>query len=92
MLAIGRRQTVRAVIFDRVQLIQFVLAQTFRAQVDGAETEADENNQRQSRDNQRATDTMHAPVYEELRTDFCRDDCSSCFCRCGHEFDECSRT
>ena len=78
----------RAIVFDRLQLIEFVLAQAFSAQICDAETKADENDNSQCRDDESAAGRAHAFVNEKLRSGFSRDDR---FCGCRHEIYDCSK-
>jgi hypothetical protein len=59
MLAVGCRQSMRAVIFDRHERVQLVFAQAFRAKLCGAKTEADENDERQGCDDDSAARHTH---------------------------------
>ena len=67
VLAVGRGQAVRAVVFDGLELVEFVLAESLGPQAGGAESQPDDEQRREQQEQRRAPQRARVQVAEHLR-------------------------
>jgi len=68
MLSIRGRQSMRAIVRHRVELVQLILAQSFGAEAVDAEAKADDYQHRQNSNQERSAEGTRAGLTKQFRS------------------------